>query len=136
MGRIVGLDFGTKKCGVAATDILQIAVNSIGTFETKNIFSFFEKYIAQEEVDKLVIGLPKHKDGTYTFLKKDIDIFVVKINKGFPKLEIDFEDERMTSVLAKEIILKSGIKKSKRRDKTLVDKVSAVLILQRYLGHF
>lgn len=136
MGRIVGLDFGTKRCGLAATDILQIIVNPIRTIETKDIFEFFKNYLEEEEVDKLVIGLPKHKDGSDTYLKKNIDIFVSKMVKDYPQLEIDFEDESMTSVLAKEIILKSGIRKSKRRDKTLVDKVSAVLILQRYLGHF
>ena len=136
MGRIVGLDFGTKKCGLAATDTLQIIVSAIGTVETKEIFTFFKKYFSEEVVDKLVIGHPKHKDGSDTFLKKNIDIFADKIKKDYPSLEIDFEDERMTSVQAKEIILKSGIRKSKRRDKTLIDKVSAVLILQRYLGHF
>jgi len=136
MSRIVGLDFGTKKCGLAATDILQIIVNPIGTVKTEEIFTFFNDYLKKEEVEKLVVGLPKHKDGSDTYLKKNIDIFVAKIRKDYPLLEIDFEDERMTSVQAKEIILRSGIKKSKRRDKTLVDKISAVLILQRYLGHF
>ena len=136
MARIVGLDFGTKKCGLAATDILQLIVNPIGTIETEKIFMFFKDYMENEEVEKLVIGLPKHKDGTETFLKKNIDLFVSKIKTDFPTLEIDFEDERMTSILEKEIILKSGIKKSKRRDKSLVDKISAVLILQKYLGHY
>lgn len=136
MARIIGLDYGSKKCGIAATDILQIIVNSVGTVDTKEIFNFFKTYMANEDVEKIVIGHPKHKDGTDTYLKKDIDIFAAKISETYPLLEIDFEDERMTSVQAKEIILKSGIKKSKRRDKTLVDKVSAVLILQRYLGHF
>ena len=136
MGRIVGLDYGLKKCGLAATDALQIIVNAIGTIETAELFTFFKNYMKEEDVEKLVIGLPKHKDGSFTYLKKNIDTFVAKIEKAFPQLEIDFEDERMTSIQAKEIILQSGIKKSKRRDKTLVDKISAVLILQRYLGHF
>jgi len=136
MGRIIGLDYGGKRCGLAATDVLQIIVNSIGTVETKEIFTFFKEYMENEVVEKIVIGHPKHKDGTDTYLKQDIDIFAEKLQKIYPQLEVDFEDERMTSVQAKEIILKSGIKKSKRRDRTLVDKVSAVLILQRYLGHF
>lgn len=136
MGRIVGLDFGTKKCGIAATDNLRIIVSAVGTINTAEIFNFFEKYLSEEEVDKLVVGHPKHRDGTDTYLIKNINIFVEEIKRKYPALEIDFEDERMTSVQAKEIILKSGIRKSKRRDKTLVDKVSAVLILQRYLGHF
>ncbi len=130
------MDYGGKRCGLAATDVLQIIVNSIGTVETKEIFTFFKEYMENEVVEKIVIGHPKHKDGTDTYLKQDIDIFAEKLQKIYPQLEVDFEDERMTSVQAKEIILKSGIKKSKRRDRTLVDKVSAVLILQRYLGHF
>lgn len=136
MARIVGLDFGTKKCGIAATDPLQIIVSAVGTIQTAEIYIFFENYMKTEDVEKLVIGLPKHRDGTETFLKKNIDVFAAKMKKSYPQLDIDFEDERMTSVEAKDIILKSGVKKSKRRDKTLVDKVSAVLILQRYLGHF
>jgi len=136
MGRILGLDYGAKKCGIAATDILQLIVNGVGTVETRDLFSFLKNYMENEDVDKLVIGHPKHKDGTDTYLKKNIDTFVAKIAKAYPLLKIDFEDERMTSVEAKEIIFRSGIKKSKRRDKSLVDKVSAVLILQRYLGHF
>lgn len=136
MGRVVGIDYGTKKCGVAATDILQISANSIGTFETKDLFTFLVSYFQKEEVDKLVLGHPKHKDGSDTYVKKEIDAFVDKIKEKYPELIVDFVDEYKTSVIAKEIILKSGIRKSKRRDKTLVDKVSAVLILQRYLGHF
>jgi putative Holliday junction resolvase len=136
MDRIIGLDFGAKKCGIAATDGLQIIVNAVGTIETTKLYAFFKNYMNEEDVEKLVIGLPKHKDGSDTYLKKNIDTFVAQMEKDYPQLVIDFVDERMTSVQARDIILKSGIKKTKRRDKTLVDKVSAVLILQRYLGHF
>ena len=95
-----------------------------------------QNYLELEDVEKLVIGLPKHRDGSFTYLKQNIDTFVDKLKNTYPLLNIDFEDERMTSIEAKAIILKSGVKKSKRRDKTLVDKISAVLILQRYLGHY
>jgi len=135
MGRIVGLDYGSKKCGLAATDVLQIIVNAIDTVATSELHDFFDKYMYSEEVDKLVVGIPKHKDGSDTYLRKDIDKFVEILSKKYPELIIDYEDETLTSVQAKEIIFQSGIKKSKRRDKTLIDKVSAVLILQRYLGH-
>ena len=130
------MDFGMKKCGLAATDSLQIIVNAVGTVATAELFDYLKRYMEEEEVEKIVIGHPKHKDGTDTYLKQNIDIFAAKLAKEYPNLQIDFEDERMTSIEAKEIILKSGVKKSKRRDKGLVDKVSAVLILQRYLGHF
>ena len=135
MARIMGLDYGIKRCGIAATDTLQISVNPIGTVETKTLLDFFKEYLGKEDVEKLVIGLPTHKDGSFTYLKENIDTFVAKISKEYPDLSIDFEDETLTSVTAKEIILQSGVKKSKRRDKSLVDKISAVLILQRYLGH-
>ncbi len=136
MGRIIGLDYGVKKCGLAATDILQLIVNPIGTIETNQLYSYLQNYMESEDVEKLVIGLPKHRDGSFTYLKQNIDTFVSKLSKAHPLLKIDFEDERMTSIEAKAILLKSGIKKSKRRDKSLVDKISAVLILQRYLGHY
>ena len=135
MGRIVSLDYGIKKCGIAATDVLQIIANPLGTVETQNLMEYLEDYLKSEDVEKLVIGIPKHRDGSFTYLKENIDNFVAKLKKKYPELEIDFQDETLTSMEAKEIILKSGIRKSKRRDKTLVDKISAVLILQRYLGH-
>ncbi len=135
MARIVGVDYGTKKCGVSATDSMQIIVTAIDTFPTTELFQFFQKYMKEEDVEKVVFGKPAHKDGTSTYLQEHIDIFVVKLSKEFPDLDIDFQDERMTSVEAKSIILQSGIRKSKRRDKNLVDKISAVLILQKYLGH-
>ena len=136
MSRIIGLDFGKKKCGVAATDSLQLIVSPVGTIETKDIYRFFDEYMEHEDVEKVVIGLPKHKDGNFTYLKEDIDLFVNKMQKKYPDLKFDFEDEGFTSQEAKRIIFESGIRKSKRKDKTLVDKISAVLILQRYLGHF
>lgn len=135
MARIVGIDYGTKKCGVSATDAMQIIVSSIGTIPTSDLFQYLKKYISEEPVEKIVFGAPSHRDGTSTFLQGNIDLFVGKLAKEFPNIKIDYQDERMTSIEAKSIILQSGIKKSKRRDKTLVDKISAVLILQKYLGH-
>lgn len=135
MARILGIDYGTKKCGVSATDSLQIIVSAIDTFPTTELFLYLKKYIGQEDVEKIVFGKPAHKDGTSTYLQEHIDIFVNKLSKEFPDLAIDYQDERMTSIEARSIILQSGIRKSKRRDKNLVDKISAVLILQKYLGH-
>lgn len=135
MGRILGLDYGVKKCGLSATDSLQIIVTAIDTIATVDLLGYLSKYYENEEVDKIVIGKPSHRDGTSTYLQEHIDTFVTKLNQKFPHLEVDFQDERMTSIEAKAIILQSGISKSKRRDKTLVDKISAVLILQKYLGH-
>lgn len=135
MSRILGIDFGIKKCGVSATDSMQIIVSALGTYPTADLLTFLKKYIAEEPVEKVVFGKPTHKDGASTYLQEHIDIFVAKFETLFPTISIDYQDERMTSVEARSIILRSGIKKSKRRDKTLVDKISAVLILQKYLGH-
>ncbi|MFT6333639.1 MAG: putative Holliday junction resolvase [Saprospiraceae bacterium] len=135
MARIVGIDFGTKKCGMSATDSMQIIVSAIGTFPTSELLQYLKGYIEEENVEKVVFGKPSHRDGASTYLQEHIDVFVNKLSKVFPDVIIDYQDERMTSVEAKNIILMSGIKKSKRRDKTLVDKISAVLILQKYLGH-
>ena len=81
MGRIIGLDYGGKRCGLATTDSLQIIVNSIGTVDTNEIFNYFKTYMENEDVEKIVIGHPKHHDGTDTYLKKDIDIFGSKLNE-------------------------------------------------------
>ncbi len=135
MARIVCLDYGLKRCGLATTDPLQIIVTGLETVETKDIYSFFYKYLQSEPVEKLVIGLPVHKDGNFTYLKVDIDRFAGEFAKKWPDIEIDFADEQFSSVHAKQIIFNSGVNKKKRQDKALIDKISAVVILQRYLKH-
>lgn len=135
MARIMGLDFGAKRTGIAVTDPLQIVVNGLDTIETQQLRPFLNHYLKTEVVEKIVIGLPTHKDGNFTYLKPAIDELAAFISKTFPSVLIDFADESFSSVQSKEIILMSGVKKSKRQDKALVDKVSAVLILQKYLGH-
>ncbi len=135
MARILGIDYGIKRCGVATTDPLQIIVTALTTVETLDIFTFLEKYLKEERVEKLVIGLPVHKDGNFTTLKKNIDIFAASFGTKWPEIEIDFADEQFSSVHAKQIIMDGGAKKKTRQDKALVDRVSAVIILQRYLKH-
>lgn len=135
MARILGLDFGTKKCGLATTDPLQIIVSAIGTVATTDLIGYLKNYILTEEVEEIVVGVPTHRDGEDTYLRQHIDLFVTRFRALAPDVKVSYQDERMTSVEAKSIILQSGIGKTKRRDKTLVDKVSAVLILQKYLHH-
>lgn len=135
MGRIIGIDYGLKKTGISVTDPLQIIVTPIKTVMTSELYPFLKDYFINENVDKVVIGDPKHRDGASTYLREYIDVFIQALKKDYPNIEVDLQDERMTSIEAKNIILQSGIRKSKRRDKTLVDKISAVLILQKYLGH-
>lgn len=135
MARILSIDYGAKRCGLAVTDPLQIIVSGLETVETKVLMAFLETYLQQESVEKIVIGLPVHTDGNFTYLKSDIDAFAIACKKKFPNVVIDFADEQFSSVHAKRIIIESGIKKKKRQDKSLVDRISAVVILQRYLNH-
>ena len=129
----MAIDYGTKRVGLAVTDPLKIIANGLDTVPTSELFEFLEKYLAEEEVDTIVIGEPLHADGNPTQIEPLVQKFVEKIKKRFPEVKIDRQDERYTSVEAKRIILQSGAKKKKRRDKSLVDKISAVLILQEYL---
>ena len=134
-GRIIGIDYGMKRIGLSATDSLQIIVSGLPTVERKEFKSFITNYIKEENVVKVVFGKPEHADGTPTKLWAEIQKEVKHLNNTFPGLEIDYIDESFTSADARSIIFQSGVKKMKRRDKKLVDKVSAVLILQKYLGH-
>lgn len=133
MARIIGIDYGTKKVGLAVTDPLQIICSPLTTVPTGEIFDFLKKYLAEEEVEGIVIGEPKNLDGSPAQIAHLVVGFVRKLKKLYPNLTYAMEDERFTSVEAKQIILKSGAKKKKRRDKTLVDRVSASLILQAYM---
>ena len=135
MARIMGIDFGLKRTGVSVTDNLQIIVSGLPTVDTENLNQFLKEYFEKEKVEKVVIGMPTHKDGNVTHIFPDIEKLKAYINTSFSNIIVDYYDESFTSSLAKEIIFKSGVKKSKRRDKALTDKISAVLILQKYLGH-
>jgi len=135
MGRILGIDYGKKRTGLSATDPLQIIVSALTTIDTKELMEYLDQYCKTEEVEKLVFGLPEHIDGTPTHLKKDIDTFVDKFLKSFPNIEIAYQDEAYSTEEAKSIMLQAGLKKKKRRDKNIINKMSAVIILQRFLKH-
>lgn len=135
MGRIMGIDYGTKRTGLAVTDPLQIIVSGLETVHTKDLLEYIKTYCTAEEVEKFVIGEPLHPDGNPTSLMTHIVGFTRKLKKLFPDKAVVLHDEQFTSENAKQIILHSGAKKKKRQDKGLVDKVSAILILQDYLGH-
>ena len=135
MARILGIDYGTKRVGIAVTDPLQIIVNGLDTVPTDEIFDYLKKYMEEEEVECIVVGEPMHEDGSPAQIAHLVVGFIRKLKELFPEIKVDTQDERFTSKDAKEIILLSGVKKKKRRDKLLVDKISAVLILQDYLGH-
>ncbi|MEL6721186.1 MAG: Holliday junction resolvase RuvX [Bacteroidota bacterium] len=135
MARILSIDYGTKRCGIAVTDPLQIIVSGLDTIHTSELLNYIKNYCAEEEVEAFVIGYPMHLDDTPAQIAPHIIGFSRKLEKLFPDKAVTLHDERFSSEDAKRVILNSGTKKKKRRDKGLVDKVSAVLILQDYLGH-
>lgn len=133
MARILAIDYGLKRTGIAVTDPLKIIASGLTTLSTETIFDFLKKYCQEETVERFVVGLPLHPDGNPTQIAPAVDEFVEKLIKLFPEIPVVRQDERNTSNDAKKIILNSGIKKQKRRDKALVDKVAAALILEQYM---
>ena len=133
MARILAIDYGTKKTGLAVSDPLQIIASGLDTIPTAEVFDFLENYLKEEDVESIVIGEPLYPDGNPAQIHHLVVGFKRKLEKLYPKMEISFQDESFTSEEAKMIIRKSGVKKKKRRDKNLVDKVSAVLILQEFM---
>lgn len=133
MARIMGIDYGTKKTGIAVTDSLQIICSGLDTIPTLALYDFIKKYLETEEVEKIVVGMPLHEDGNPAQIAHLVVGFIRKLRKLYPAIEVVEWDERGSSKAAKEVILMSGTKKSKRRDKSLVDKIAAALILQDYM---
>ena len=136
MGRIMGIDFGLKRTGLAVTDPLRIIVQGLETQKTEKVTDFIKEYVKKEAVDAFVVGYPFPEGawGDRTF-KEKLDLFVKELKTIYPNATVDLYDERFTSIRAKEIILQSGVNKKKRRNKELMDQTSAIVILQEYLGH-
>lgn len=135
MARVMGVDYGTKRCGIAVTDPLQIIVNPLKLVETAEIRSFLKEYLGQEEVEKIVIGEPRHKDGKHPAFYGDIISLKKYLRKLYPEIEIVDHDEAFTSYEAKLKLVQADLPKKKRQEKGRLDVMSAVLILQDYLGH-
>ena len=135
MAKAIGIDYGKKRIGIAISDSLQIIAFALTTIDTPNIFTFLKDLLEKEEIDCFVVGEPKNLDGTPTDSTVITKEFVAKLSKKYPQIPIERIDERFTSKIAKQSILDAGIKKIKRRDKALVDKVSAAIILQSYLDY-
>ncbi len=133
MGRIVGIDFGEKRTGVAATDPLQIIANGVDTVPTEQIYTFLQQYVAKEKVDLFVVGMPKTLQNELATVATKVNVFIGKIQQLFPSIPVVTIDERFTSVLAQKAMIDGGLKKKARQNKALVDKISATLILQSYL---
>lgn len=134
MGRILSIDYGKKRTGLAVTDPLKIIANGLVTVLTSDLFDFLKQYTAREQVDRIVIGCPMQLNGQPSENLKRVELFVNRWRKAMPAIPIDYFDERFTTVIAHQAILAGGVKKKTRlRDKGLVDEVSATIILQDYM---
>lgn len=132
-GRILALDYGSKRTGIAVTDELQLIASGLMTVPTKELMRALETYLQQEKVLTLVIGEPRQKDASPSPIQGEIDRFIESLRNRFPELRIARQDERFTSKMAVKSLVEGGMKKKKRQNKALVDEVSATLILQAYL---
>lgn len=133
MSRILAIDYGQKRTGIAVTDTLQMIANGLATVETRELEKFLTDYMAKEDVSAIVIGKPTQMNGENSENMKRIEPFFNRLKKLFPDKEVLYYDERFTSVLAHQAMLQSGIRKKARQDKALVDKISATIILEDYL---
>lgn len=134
MSRILAIDYGRKRCGIAVSDPLKIIAGALDTVATNELFDFVSKYIAVEGVDTLVMGYPKQVTGELSETMKYITPFVNRFSKAFPNIKVEMVDERFTTKLAFRTMIDAGLKKSDRNNKNgIVDKVSATIILQTYM---
>jgi putative Holliday junction resolvase len=133
VGRIMALDYGRKRVGVAVTDPLRIIANGLETVETKKIKEFISVYLAKEQVDCLIVGYPKQMNDQISEAEKYIRPFLKWFEEKYPGIVVERVDERYTSKMAERTMIEGGVKKMARRDKSLVDKISATIILQSYL---
>lgn len=132
-GRIMALDYGGKRTGIAVTDELKIIASGLTTVPTSELMNFLIEYFKKENVELLLLGEPTQKDGTPSEIESEIQRFLVQFSKVFPEMKIKRVDERYTSKMAFQTMIDSGLSKKKRRDKALVDEISATIILQEYL---
>ena len=139
MARLLAIDYGRKRCGLAVTDILQITPGGLATVRTHELIDYLKNYIAKEPVERFVIGLPMNLNGKESESMTYLRPFLKQLEKAIPNIPVTMVDERFTSTRAQRTIIEAGIGKQRRReDKGLVDEVSAVIILQTYMStpHF
>jgi putative Holliday junction resolvase len=133
VGRILSIDYGKKRTGIAVTDPLKIIAGGVTTVATTDLIKFLTDYIARENVERVIIGEPKQNDGTTSENMSRITPFVNRWKKIFPNIPIELYDERFTSVLAHRAMIDGGLSKKARQNKALVDEISATIILESYL---
>lgn len=133
MDRIIGIDYGRKRTGLAVSDPLQIFASALETVHSAKIIDYLKNYAENETIVRFVVGYPKNMDNSPSEAAKDVEIFLKSLKKAFPEIPIILEDERFTSVLAHRAMIDGGMKAADRRNKASVDKISAAIILQSYM---
>ena len=133
MGRIIAIDYGRKRTGLAVTDKLQLIANGLTAVPSGEVVNYLTNYVLNESVDFFVVGYPKQMNNEPSENMKYVEAFVKHLSKAIPCIPVKYYDERFTSVLAQKVMIDGGLKKKKRQNKGLVDEISAVLILQNYL---
>jgi len=134
LGRIVALDYGKVRTGIAVTDELQLIASGLTTVKTVDLVEFLKKYVFAEKVEKFVVGEPKQMDYSPSQAEELIKPFLKHLSRTFTEISIERQDERFTSKMAFQSMIEGGIKKEQRKNKALVDEISATLILQAYLN--
>ena len=133
MGRILAIDFGRKRTGIAVTDVLKIVANGLATVPTHTLVEFLQDYVVREPVERIVVGLPRKLDGSPSESMKWLEPFLNRLRKVLPDVPVVMYDERFTSTLAHKAMIDGGMKKSDRRNKEIVDTSAATIILNDYL---
>jgi putative Holliday junction resolvase len=133
MARIISLDYGLKRTGIAVTDPMQIIATGLTTVETQKLMQFLKDYFAKETIELILIGEPKNLDDTDTHATGPVKLFIARLKKTFPAIPIETADERYTSKMATRAMIDMGMKKKDRRNKALVDEIAATMMLQEYL---
>ena len=133
MARILSIDYGKKRTGLAVTDPLQLIAGGLATVSTSELFDYLKAYVEREQVERIVIGEPRQPNGQPSENLQRVQQFVNRWRKAMPQIPIEFYDERFTSVLAHQAMIDGGLKKKARQDKALVDEISATIILQDYM---
>lgn len=133
MARILSIDYGKKRTGIAVTDPLQIIANGLATVSTSELLSYLKDYLLREQVERIIIGRPMQTNGQPSENLQRVEQFVNRWKKEMPDVPVEYVDERFTSVLAHQAMIDGGLRKKARQDKALVDKISATIILEDYL---
>jgi len=133
LARILSIDYGLKRTGLAVTDPLQIIASGLTTVETKQLINFLKDYFKKEQVELVIIGEPKNLDDSDTHATPLVEAFIKEFQKQFPQIPVKKVDERFTSKMAKDAMLDMGLKKMQRRNKALVDEIAATILLQEYM---